>query len=140
MRAALGAVGCSTATASALASGFPLLEFHTRLAGARLPFASAVMKRLGPLPDPAAISSMVRPLATELALSLSSASASPACSVPSRCLMSSQLVRPFLPGLALRSCAMRTSTQPPRMRSPSTTNLRSPLRSPSSTVMPSGAQ
>ena len=57
----------------------------------------AVMNGVGALPAPIAISFSVRPEATEVSLSCSSASSSPSCAYSSRCLISSQLVRLLSP-------------------------------------------
>ena len=94
------------------------------------------MKGVGPLPFPAAIASMVRPEAIEVAFSARKLSPPFSRAASSRCLISSQLVR--LP--PSRSCFIRTSTQEPFSRSPSSVNLMSPFLRPSATVMPSGAQ
>ena len=85
-------------------------------------------------PAPAPISFRVRPEATDLGSS-SSLSPSPSRAAPSRCLISSQLVR--LP--PLRSHFMRTRTQLPLRRSPARVNFRSPRFNPRC-GSPSGSQ
>ena len=97
----------------------------------------AVMKGVGALPVPIAISRKVRPDATDVSFSSRMASSLPSFETSSRCLISSQLVR--LPPPPLRSHFMRTSTQLPDSRSPTRVNLRSPRFRPSC-GSPSGIQ
>jgi hypothetical protein len=82
------------------------------------------MKGLALRPLPLAISTMVRPEATERSSSDGPVTF-PSTAPSSRCLISIQLFFGF-PGLSPFS---RTMTQEPCMRSPSMTNLSSPLRS-----------
>ena len=95
-------------------------ECHTASDAAALP---ASMNGLGRRPLPAAISSMLRPEATDWSWSVTGAPLSR--SWPSRCLIRSQLLRL----LRSRSWRMRTSTQLPCSFSPASVNFSSPLRS-----------
>src|SRR4029077_10977922 len=110
------------------------LPVHT--ASARASFVLASIKGLGRRPAPAAICSIDRPEAAERS-SRSNASASPGLALESRCLISSQLV--LLP--PYRSPRIRTRTQLPVSRLPSSVNLRSPdSRASSVDFVPSGVQ
>src|SRR5258708_6497177 len=112
------------------------LRFEFQTASAGNVFLVFSMKGFGRGPLPAAISAIVRPEATERS-SATIASPSFSRANSSRCLINSQLVR-LLP---LRSRFIRTSTQLPCRRSPSSLNFRVPaLRAASGESEPSGVQ
>jgi len=132
MRAGTGfALLAGVAARFAISRGAPA-ERHTASALADL--RDLRMKGTGPRPFPAAIAAIVRPDATERSFA-SSASRSLSCSVPSRCLMRSQLFRPPL----LLAHAHQNPTTFELLSA--STNLRSPFPScVSALAVPSGAQ
>jgi hypothetical protein len=124
----------SSAAFSALASGdLVLFQIASEVGPA------FVMNGVGALPLPASIISIVRPEAIEKLVS-SRKPRSPSIANSSRCLMSSQFSRLLDPPLANLSLLIRTSTQPPFIRSPAKTSLISPFFRPFSRSKPgSGA-